>query len=56
MLVLTEVRAIGTPSMVCYGLPLLWIVLDIVCLTGERIFPEAELTHLDGHQGSKPVR
>ncbi|THH23046.1 hypothetical protein EUX98_g8133 [Antrodiella citrinella] len=23
---------------------------------GEKIFPEEELTHLDGHQGSKPVR
>jgi len=23
---------------------------------GERIFPEKELTHLDGHKGSKPVR
>lgn len=23
---------------------------------GEKIFPEKELTHLDGHKGSKPVR
>jgi len=23
---------------------------------GEKIFPEEELTHLDGHKGSKPVR
>lgn len=23
---------------------------------GEKIFPELELTHLDGHKGSKPVR
>ncbi|TCD66045.1 hypothetical protein EIP91_001901 [Steccherinum ochraceum] len=23
---------------------------------GEKIFPEEELTHLDGHQGSRPVR
>lgn len=23
---------------------------------GDKIFPEEELTHLDGHQGSKPVR
>jgi len=25
-------------------------------LKGEKIFPEKELTHLDGHKGSKPVR
>ena len=25
-------------------------------LKGEKIFPEEELTHLDGHKGSKPVR
>ena len=24
--------------------------------TGEKIFPEEELVHLDGHKGSKPVR
>jgi hypothetical protein len=23
---------------------------------GEKLFPEKELTHLDGHKGSKPVR
>jgi GH15 family glucan-1,4-alpha-glucosidase len=23
---------------------------------GEKLFPEVELTHLDGHKGSKPVR
>jgi len=23
---------------------------------GEKVFPEKELTHLDGHKGSKPVR
>jgi GH15 family glucan-1,4-alpha-glucosidase len=23
---------------------------------GEKLFPEMELTHLDGHKGSKPVR
>ena len=25
-------------------------------VSGEKIFPEMELTHLDGHKGSKPVR
>lgn len=30
---------------------------DFVWLTkGEKLFPEKELTHLDGHKGSKPVR
>ena len=24
--------------------------------SGEKVFPEMELTHLDGHKGSKPVR
>ncbi len=23
---------------------------------GEKLFPEEELSHLDGHKGSKPVR
>ena len=27
-----------------------------VGLVGEKDFPEEELTHLDGHKGSKPVR
>jgi GH15 family glucan-1,4-alpha-glucosidase len=29
---------------------------DFLSLKGEKIFPEKELTHLDGHKGSKPVR
>lgn len=29
---------------------------DVLSLKGEKIFPEKELTHLDGHKGSKPVR
>jgi len=30
--------------------------LTILLVPGEKIFPEKELTHLDGHKGSKPVR
>jgi hypothetical protein len=30
--------------------------LTIFLFPGEKIFPEKELTHLDGHKGSKPVR
>ncbi|KAI0747485.1 glycoside hydrolase family 15 protein [Fomes fomentarius] len=31
-------------------------VLSQVSLLGEKDFPEEELSHLDGHKGSKPVR
>jgi GH15 family glucan-1,4-alpha-glucosidase len=30
--------------------------MTILLVPGEKIFPEKELTHLDGHKGSKPVR
>lgn len=30
--------------------------LTFTWCTGGKIFPEEELTHLDGHKGSKPVR
>ncbi|KAI0307573.1 glycoside hydrolase family 15 protein [Multifurca ochricompacta] len=36
------------------SLPLLSPSADL--FKGEKIFPEKELTHLDGHKGSKPVR
>lgn len=29
---------------------------DRYTIHGEKIFPEIELNHLDGHKGSKPVR
>ena len=30
--------------------------MTVLLVPGEKIFPEKELTHLDGHKGSKPVR
>lgn len=30
--------------------------MTVLFVPGEKIFPELELTHLDGHKGSKPVR
>ena len=30
--------------------------MTVFFVPGEKIFPELELTHLDGHKGSKPVR
>jgi hypothetical protein len=30
--------------------------MTVFLVPGEKIFPEKELTHLDGHKGSKPVR
>ncbi|KAF8264424.1 glycoside hydrolase family 15 protein [Lactarius quietus] len=30
--------------------------LTVLLVPGEKIFPEKELTHFDGHKGSKPVR
>ena len=30
--------------------------MTLFLVLGEKIFPEKELTHLDGHKGSKPVR
>ncbi len=29
---------------------------DVLPQSGEKNIPEIELTHLDGHKGSKPVR
>lgn len=33
-----------------------FILTFLTFFKGEKIFPEKELTHLDGHKGSKPVR
>ena len=29
---------------------------NLILVPGEKIFPEEELLHLDGHKSSKPVR
>lgn len=31
-------------------------IRNLLGVSGEKIFPEEELLHLDGHKGSKPVR
>ena len=52
-----ELVLIGTPYMVRIPPATeLLAVAKAVCPVGEKIFPEEELSHLDGHKGSKPVR
>jgi hypothetical protein len=43
----------GQPRGTVYDV-IVWLADWVI--VGEKIFPELELTHLDGHKASKPVR
>lgn len=43
-------RCAKSPPLPVFDIP------DPACVAGEKSFPEEELSHLDGHKGSKPVR